>query len=131
MGAKSWLGYLMRGRQAGASRPPWPAVAAAEGAAGFSRGSHPPPCSDPVADVPGVAPDTPWGRPPLSAALAKVRHAVDPAQFQMFHLQVLRHWPARKVARKLGVSLHRVYLAKYRIGRQIKTEVKRLRAEPS
>src|SRR6266498_5128111 len=37
-----------------------------------------------------------------------------------FH--VLKQWPANKVARKLGVSLGKVYFAKYKISRLLKKE---------
>ena len=70
-----------------------------------------------------------WEQNLMQAAMEKVQQRVNPAQYQMFHLQVVREWPARKVALKLGVKLGKVYFAKYKISRLIKQEVKRLEAE--
>jgi hypothetical protein len=39
-------------------------------------------------------------------------------------LNVVRQWPARKVAKALGVNIGLVYLAKYRIMALIKKEVR-------
>ena len=118
MGAKNWWRWVRT------NHTPSPAHTPPERLADPPAASRQPVPAEAMADFLGVDPDTPWGRPPLSAALAKVQHKADPEQFQMFHLHVLRHWPACKVARKLGVSLSRVYLATYRIGRQIKAEAK-------
>jgi len=44
----------------------------------------------------------------------------------MFELHVLRGQPVREVARKLGVTAARVYFAKYRISKLLKSEIQRL-----
>ena len=62
----------------------------------------------------------------LAAALERIKSRVDPEQFQIFDLYCLEDWPAQKVARTLGVSLGRVYLAKHRIGALLKKELKKL-----
>ena len=54
---------------------------------------------------------------------------VDEKQFQIFDLYALQGWPARDVARSLGVSVARVYLIKHRVGRLLATEVHRLQRE--
>ena len=41
----------------------------------------------------------------MRIALEKLRETVSTTQFQMFDLNVLKEWPAREVARALGVSL--------------------------
>jgi RNA polymerase sigma-70 factor (ECF subfamily) len=41
----------------------------------------------------------------------------------MFDLYALRQWPVNKVARTLGVSVPRVYLAKHRVAAMIKKEI--------
>jgi RNA polymerase sigma-70 factor (ECF subfamily) len=63
------------------------------------------------------------------AALANLRTQVDPEQYQMFDLHVLREWPAAKVAHKLGVKMGKVYFAKYKLSRLLKKEVRRLEAK--
>ena len=65
-----------------------------------------------------------------TATTDRVKRAVDPKQFQIFDLYVLKNWPARKVASTLRVSLGRVYLAKHRIGAMIKKEIKHLHTKP-
>ena len=44
----------------------------------------------------------------------------------MFDFHVLKQWPAKKVARKLGVNLGQVYFAKYKISKLMKKEIKKL-----
>ena len=67
-----------------------------------------------------------WQQNLVDAALANLRSQVDPEQYQMFDLHVLRSWPAVKVARELGVKMGRVYFAKYKISRLLKKEIRRL-----
>jgi len=67
-----------------------------------------------------------WQQHLLDRALARVRQTADPEQFQMFDLHVRLGLPAREVARKLDVSLPRVYFAKYKIGALLKRQVQRL-----
>jgi RNA polymerase sigma factor (sigma-70 family) len=78
--------------------------------------------------------DEEWRAHWLEIAGDRVRQQVDPEQYQMFELHVLRGEPAREVARKLGVTVARVYFAKYRISKLLKTEIQALRengpAEP-
>jgi hypothetical protein len=47
-------------------------------------------------------------------------------QYQMFDYYVRKRWTARKVARTLGVTVGRVYVAKHRISRAIKKEMELL-----
>jgi RNA polymerase sigma-70 factor (ECF subfamily) len=44
----------------------------------------------------------------------------------MFNLYVMLEWPMNQVKRTLGVSAAQVYMAKMRIGRMIKSEVRTL-----
>ncbi len=73
--------------------------------------------------------DAEWEKNLLAAALERVKRQVDPEQFQIFDLYCLEQWPAQKVAGTLGVGLGRVYLAKHRIGRLLKKELKRLETQ--
>ena len=70
--------------------------------------------------------DANWQQNLVNAALANLRSHVDPEQYQMFDLHVLRSWPAVKVARELDVKMGKVYFAKYKISRLLKKEVRRL-----
>jgi RNA polymerase sigma factor (sigma-70 family) len=72
--------------------------------------------------------DQEWKQNLADTALANLRGEVDPGQYQMFDLHVLKHWPAVKVARKLNVKMGRVYFAKYKISRLLKKEIRRLEA---
>src|SRR6266498_2796314 len=67
-----------------------------------------------------------WQQRLLDAATERVKQQISPKQYQMFELSVLREWPVRKVALTLGVSATQVYLARHRVGRLLKKEVKRL-----
>ncbi len=68
-----------------------------------------------------------WEKNLLAVATQNVKHQASPKQFLFFYQQVAKEWPAGKVAEKYGVSLARVYMAKYRITGLIKKEVRRLR----
>jgi RNA polymerase sigma-70 factor (ECF subfamily) len=70
-----------------------------------------------------------WREHIAAAALARVKNRIRPEQFQMFELGVLEGWPAGKVAEALGCTLIQVYMARHRVGRQIKKEVQRLEQE--
>src|SRR5262245_14445495 len=74
--------------------------------------------------------DEEWEQNLINAATDRVKRAVDPKQYQIFDLYVLKNWPARKVASALKVNLGRVYLAKHRIGAMIKKEIKYLHDKP-
>jgi RNA polymerase sigma-70 factor (ECF subfamily) len=67
-----------------------------------------------------------WEKNLLDAATERVKRQVDPEQYQLFDFHVLKQWPAKKVARKLGVSLSQVYFAKYKVSALLKKESKRL-----
>ena len=68
-----------------------------------------------------------WHTTLLATALEKVKAQVDLKQWQVFDLYVLKEWSAQEVAKALGVSVARVYLAKHRVGALVKKELKRLR----
>ena len=66
-----------------------------------------------------------WEANLFEAAVQRVKQQVKEEQFQMFDLYVTKGWPVLKVARTLGVSAGRVYLAKHRVAALIKKEVAR------
>jgi RNA polymerase sigma-70 factor (ECF subfamily) len=67
-----------------------------------------------------------WEHHVLEAAMKKVKQNADAKQFQMFQLHVIKSVPAREVAKKLRVKLAEVYFAKYKIGAQVRKEIKAL-----
>ena len=68
--------------------------------------------------------DEEWKKNLLAAALERVKRRVDPEQFQIFDLYCIENWSAQKVARTLGVGIGRVYLARHRIGAEMRREIK-------
>jgi len=68
-----------------------------------------------------------WQQHLFSVAMGRVKRQVKEEQFQIFDLYAIKNWPARKVARRLGVSLAQVYLAKHRVGPLLKKELARLK----
>jgi len=70
--------------------------------------------------------ETEWQETVAQAAMQRVKEQANLKDCQMFDLYVLRGWPAREVARALGVSVARVYLAKHRIAPLVKKDIKRL-----
>jgi RNA polymerase sigma-70 factor (ECF subfamily) len=67
-----------------------------------------------------------WQSNLMAAALERVKHRVKEEHYQMFDLNVVREWPASKVARTLEVNIAQVYLAKHRILALLKKEVRML-----
>ena len=67
-----------------------------------------------------------WHTTLLEAACQKIKAQLELKQWQIFDLYVLKEWPVREVAKALGVSVGRVYLAKHRVSLLVKKELKRL-----
>ena len=70
-----------------------------------------------------------WEEHVLSTALDRIKKAVKPLQFQMFHLHVVKGLKVEEVADRLGVKSAEVYWAKYRLGPRLKKEIRLLRNE--
>jgi len=70
--------------------------------------------------------DQDWQRNLLEASIHRVKKRVNAKQYQMFNLYVTMHWPMDQVKKTLGVSAAQVYMAKMRIGRMIRREVRAL-----
>jgi len=68
-----------------------------------------------------------WERNLFQAALEKVKLRVNPGQFEIFYLHVLKEQPVADVARALEVSASQVYVAKHRVEKLLRQEVQRLR----
>ena len=73
--------------------------------------------------------DEEWEKHLTEAAIQRVKRQVSIEQFQMFDLFVLKQWPARDVAKTLGVTVGHVYVAKHRISRLLRKEVAVLRTK--
>jgi RNA polymerase sigma factor (sigma-70 family) len=73
--------------------------------------------------------DRAWEENVMDAAIRRVKRRVPAEQFQLFDFNVLRDWPARKVATTFGVSSARVYLAKHRVSRLIQIEARAIERE--
>jgi RNA polymerase sigma-70 factor (ECF subfamily) len=70
--------------------------------------------------------DQEWQATVLATASENAKRQVDSKQWQIFDLYVLKNWPPREVARALGVSIARVYLAKHRVSAVVRKEVEKL-----
>ena len=64
-----------------------------------------------------------WRMLAAATALERVKQRVNPEQFQMFDLYVLRELPVGEVARLLGTNVARVYLAKHRLSKLLQTMI--------
>jgi RNA polymerase sigma factor (sigma-70 family) len=69
-----------------------------------------------------------WQKNLLDAAMENVKRQVSAKQFLLFYQQVVKEWPAAKVAEKYDVNLAQVYMARYRVARLVKKEVRKLQA---
>ena len=129
---KSWLRVVTRSRisvyhrsaKAGDAliREPFPG----DGGEGESALEQLP---DPAADALDEVWQREWEENLLSAAFRRLRSKVSAQQLLIFRLATAGDLPLTQVAKKLGVSLGRVYLARHRIGRLLKAEVQRLRRD--
>ena len=70
-----------------------------------------------------------WQKHLLHAAMQHVKRRIHPKQFQMFDLFVTQQWPIKAVMDTLGVSAAQVYMAKMRVSRMIKSEIKTLKTQ--
>jgi RNA polymerase sigma factor (sigma-70 family) len=82
--------------------------------------------TDPAGDPLEAIWDKEWKMTIWDAALGRVKVQLDLKQWQIFDLYVLKEWPVREVAKALGVSIGRIYLAKHRVSALVKREVKRI-----
>jgi len=70
-----------------------------------------------------------WEQNLLNTAFRRLRVKVSSQQLLIFRLTTVEELPLTQVAKKLGVSLPQVYLARHRVGKLFKSEVLRLRLE--
>ncbi len=67
--------------------------------------------------------DEEWQKNLVAAAIVNIKRQVNPRQYQIFDLYVIKQWPVGKVSKTLGVNVGQVYLAKHRITSLLKKEV--------
>jgi len=84
---------------------------------------------DPASDALDALWEAEWKQTLLDAAIAKVKHRVEPESYQLFDCYVNKDWPAEKVATNFNVPVGHVYLAKSRVSEMLKAEVLRLETE--
>jgi RNA polymerase sigma factor (sigma-70 family) len=70
-----------------------------------------------------------WQKNLMDAAIQRVKRSVPIEHYQMFDLFVLKNWPAKEVAKTLGVTIAHVYVAKHRISKLIRKQVTTLEAK--
>jgi len=85
---------------------------------------------DPAVSKLEAAWDEEWEKNLLDAAVERLKTKVDPKQYQIFDLHVVKGWPVMRVAGALGINPGRVYLSKHRVGKLLKAEIEQLRANP-
>lgn len=106
-------------------RPPWENAFAVDPASSTSGTRPVDRLAAPAPDV-GSIWDEEWRQNLLHTAMQRVKALVAPRQYQMFDLYAVKEWPVREVARSLNVSAARVYLAKHRVSRMVRDELRRL-----
>ena len=79
--------------------------------------------ADPVSLELGATWDEEWKNNLVDAAIERVKKKVDPKQYQVYDLYVVKHWSVTKVAKTLKINPGAVYLAKHRIHGLIKKEI--------
>ena len=82
--------------------------------------------ADPSGDALERIWDNEWKSHISDIAIEKVKARVSPKQFQIFHCHVVQGWGVKKTASTLGVNAAQVYLAKHRVGSQVKKEISAL-----
>jgi len=121
---KSWLLNLTRWRITDQFRKRAPAGAERDGTATGTRTATIDRVPEPA--VLDAAWESEWRKNLLETALNRVGRRVKPKHLQIFDLYAMRHWPAAKVARHLGVNVVQVYLVNHRLTKLVKREVEYL-----
>jgi RNA polymerase sigma-70 factor (ECF subfamily) len=73
--------------------------------------------------------DEEWRVNLMNAATARVKDQVSPEQYEMFYLYAVKEISVRKVANRLRVNAAQIYMAKHRISRLLKKEIRKLEKE--
>lgn len=123
---KAWLLRITRWRIVDQlrRRPPW--TQASESRDGADAVTEPGSEFEAEAVVPEAVWDENWSRNRLEVALQRVKARVRPRQYQIFDLYVVRERPVREVMRTLNVSAAQVYLARHRVARLVREQVRQI-----
>jgi RNA polymerase sigma factor (sigma-70 family) len=70
--------------------------------------------------------DQEWRAHLFETAVERVKRTVKEEQYQIFDLYVVQQQPVTQVAKRLGVSVGKIYLVKHRISTLIKKEIRLL-----
>jgi RNA polymerase sigma-70 factor (ECF subfamily) len=70
--------------------------------------------------------DKQWQKNLMEVAMERVKEQASSKEYLLFYQQVVKEWPAAKVASKYHVSRASAYMAKYRISKLVREEVRRL-----
>ena len=132
----AWLMQLTRWRIADQwrKRRAEPALNAASGAVGEpALGPDDTGSTGPIERIPDPASTAldaawreEWEKHLLAVALERVKQQVSPRQFQMFDMHVRQQLSVQETARILQASVASVYMAKHRVARLVKKEVRKL-----
>jgi RNA polymerase sigma factor (sigma-70 family) len=130
---KSWLRVVTRSRIGAFRRSEKTGKILIRDPGGAVESANEPDPLDAIPDPSADALDEIWQREwednLLNTALRRIRAKVSSQQLLIFRLATLNELPLTQVARKLGVSLPRVYLARHRVGKLFKTEIEQMRRE--
>lgn len=121
---KGWLLQTTRWRIADQfrKRPPTASLPSSEDE---SRTSEVERVADPAANLESLWEEA-WQRNLFEAAIERIKVQVEPKEFQIFELHVLREWPVKRVAQRLHTTQAHVYYAKYKVSRLVQRETKAL-----
>lgn len=127
---KAWLLQLTKWRINDVVRRRIPARESASGEAPTStRTATAERIPDPAGPAVEAIWDEEWENNLMGTAMERVKNRVDAKQYQLFELYVVKQWRPREVAKTLKVNPALVYMARHRVGRLVKREIARLRAE--
>ncbi len=70
--------------------------------------------------------DEEWEKHVLNTALARIKRQVNPAHYEIYYLHVVLGKTVGEVKRALGVNVGQIYLAKHRVGKLLKAEMRKL-----
>ena len=72
-----------------------------------------------------------WQKNALEVACRRIREQVSPRQYQIYDCYVLQEWDVARVCRELGVNTAQVYLAKHRLQKLFRKEIRLLKDDPA
>jgi RNA polymerase sigma-70 factor (ECF subfamily) len=83
--------------------------------------------ADAAVPEPEVVWEREWEHRVLETALERLAARVEARHFQVFQLHVVQGWPVGRIARQLEINPATVYVINFRLKRELKLEVSRLK----